>query len=211
LSLSSGIHSTVEQNDQQAEKAINSVFDGKKFAYGSQPFLILSVLVERITKDKKGAEKFLKDEILSKLDINMIFKETDDGYSGMPQGGKTYLPDIIKLGIELIEASKGKGVVFNEKDIAEIVKPGLNPNYGLSFWLNDSGLDNNSEEQLPLFPACGPSEMINLLGAGGQVLTIIPKLNLVIGKSAKLGKVDSQNKQDFFDHLFKDVSCSCNP
>lgn len=210
LSLSSGIKTEVKITNQiKLQDAINSPFVKKQFQYGSEPFTLFSYIIKQITS--KDAETFLKEELFDKLGMALRIAKIKDGTDlpNLANGGFVTLPEIQKLAEELLAASLGKGKVFDANDIKLLTTPGLNPSYGLSVWLNDKGVDTSGKTIPPTYADCGPTRVFHMLGAGGQVVTIVPDKRLLVLKSAKVGKVEAQGRQDFWDKLFDQVKCTC--
>lgn len=78
----------------------------------------------------------------------------------MVQESKSYLPEIVNLGKELEKTRESKGEIFNKEDYQELTTPGLNPAYGLSFWLNQNGVDAENNDRSAFFPACSRDALI---------------------------------------------------
>lgn len=208
LTLSSGIQTSVNSpTDQNATRAIQSPFVGKKFAYGTEPFLVFSVLVERLTT--MSNEAFLQKHLFGPLGAKISIKKTVDGFSSMAQGGQTTLRDMIKIGDELLLAARGQGAIFRPEDLKTLMTPGVNAAYGLSVWLNQDGQTPGGGTFSAPWPACGSAGLLSFLGAGGQVLTIVPAMRLVFSKSARLGSVSEQNSEGLWSRLFQEASCVC--
>ncbi|MBK04191.1 MAG: hypothetical protein CL920_30470 [Deltaproteobacteria bacterium] len=210
LSLSSGIKTEVKTTNKiNLQDAIDTPFVKKQFQYGSEPFTLFSHIIKIITT--KDAETFLKEELFDKLGMSLRIARIKDGTetANLANGGFVTLPEIKKLAEELLAASLGKGKIFDINDIKTLRTPGLNPTYGLSVWLNSAGIDTTGTSIKATYPDCGDDSVFHMLGAGGQVVTIVPPKRLLILKSSKVGSVEAQSRQEFWDKLFTQVQCTC--
>ena len=95
--------------------------------------------------------------------------------------------------------------------VGDLLRPGSNPAYGLTVWLNAAGLDTDSRTSVEVYyPACGSSGVIHAIGAGGQILTIVPSQQLVVAKTARLaGRVRFEDMKPFWEALFENQDCTC--
>lgn len=213
LSLSSGIETwNIPRTEANLEEILNAPYLEPQFAYGSQPFIIFSYIVQQITG--VDSETFLKQEFLQPLGVDSLVIEPIEDGTGTPDlasGGKAVLPDLIKVGGELMEAARGQGQILNATDVESFTLPGLNPSYGLSFWLNtDDGFSPTGDAlEATFYPACDTSEVFSMLGMGGQIVTVVPPKRLVVVVSSRVGLPEDQNEPGLFDALFENVPCRC--
>lgn len=126
-------------------------------------------------------------------------------------GGRATLPDVAKLGLELLSAFNGESELISLDDLADITQSGLNPNFGLGFWLNADGTNYANDPTTPSYPACGPTEVVHGIGYGRQLLTVVPKQQLVVAVSSVVGGpgLDWPERLAFWDLMFEGQNCQC--
>lgn len=215
LTLSSGIETSNQLVSWiSLEETIASPFEGAKWSYGSQPFTLISYIVQQITG--MSTNDFLQAELLTPLGVStMNFKSLEDGSSvtEMAASGRVTLPDMIKIGVEVMNAAHNKGSILDSDDISlmvDTVSP-FQESYGLTIWRNAEVLIGPVTRPVPV-PNCGPGEVFHFLGIGGQALTIVPKKRLVVAVSQHFSTrslLRAPGGTEFFDVLFEDIGCEC--
>lgn len=212
LSLSSGIDASVQAVEFiSLASAIGApILDQKQFDYGAQPFIVFSKVIDEATG--QDAQSYLDEQVLTPLGISVPLARTYDNAQIpiLSAGGRATLSDLAVLGLELLDAAKGQGRVFTASDVDALTTPGLNPTYGIGFWLNDDGISVDGTTVAPRYPSCDATAVFHALGAGGQILTVVPEHDLVVAKSAAFGAVAFQEAQTFWDLLFDGLDCQCN-
>ena len=212
LSLSSGIESSnLPTPAANLEEIIDAPFVEPQFAYGSQPFILMSHIISVITG--VDSEQFLQREFLDPLGATIDIGRLQDGTDtpDLAAAGRITLPDMLKVGVEVMKAARGEGTILTSDSVAELVKQSqFNPAYGMTVWLNAEGATGNDLVGFPAsFPACGPSDVFHMIGAGGQTVTIVPEKRLVVAVSQHITAKALPTGTPFWDELFADESCGC--
>lgn len=90
LNLSSGIRSS-EITLYSLNRSINSPFEGKKFSYGFEPFMVFSYIIELRTG--RSGYQYLEDEVFSKLGVALPIRSIQpSGITNFYSSGRgTYL------------------------------------------------------------------------------------------------------------------------
>lgn len=212
LTLSSGIDAASARvaTVTLADAIDVTVRNPPEFDYGAEPFTIVSRIIELATGG--DTEDFLKEYLLDPLGITISFARTPEGVPVLSSGGSAALPDIAILGLELLNAAKGRGLIFTPAHISTLTTPGINPTYGMGCWLNDLGtsIAGTPNAVQPTYQACGATAVFHGIGFGGQILTVVPDHELVVVKSATTGSLDGLG-QPLFDFLFEGLMCECVP
>ena len=220
LSLSSGMEANVGWMGhllfQLSNALTRPILPAQPFDYGWEPFLAFSRLIEVVTG--KDAETFLQEQLFTPLGITSFqFGQTarGDPLTVLSSSASATLPDVAALGLELLAAAANDStrtrVLTHAEIVGDLLRPGSNPAYGLTVWLNAAGLDTDSRTSVEVYyPACGSSGVIHAIGAGGQILTIVPSQQLVVAKTARLaGRVRFEDMKPFWEALFENQDCTC--
>ena len=214
LSLSSGIDATSRRaRDITLADGLNApLLDGEtRFDYGAEPFTVFSQVIKAATGGQ-DAQAFLDEHLFTPLGISVSMARTNDDVNipVLSTAGMAPLQDLATLGLELLAAVNGNGQVLQEQAIASLTTPGVNPSYGLTFWLNAEGVDLDGSSLQPPFSQCGNTAAFYMIGGGGQILTVVPDHAFVMVKSAILGVSTQQQRQGMWDALFRDLQCQCD-
>ena len=116
-------------------------------------------------------------------------------------GFETSALDLARFGILMLAEGHWRGTdVLGDPDyIAEAVSPsqGMNPAYGLLWWLN--GWPNGVEREATIMIPSAPDDLYAAVGALGRKLYVVPSLNLVV---TRLGDAPAPDFNDvFWSHL----------
>ena len=116
-------------------------------------------------------------------------------------GFETSALDLARFGILMLAEGHWRGTdVLGDPDyIAEAVSPsqGMNPAYGLLWWLN--GWPNGVESEATIMIPSAPDDLYAAVGALGRKLYVVPSLNLVV---TRLGDTPAPDFNDvFWSHL----------
>lgn len=203
LSLTSGIDAGQIGRVPTYAEAINSPVKyeaGTKFEYGPVPFQIFGEVMKRkLAPKKESVMDYLKRRILNPIGLNVAFWR--NGYDGnplLPQGATLTAREWIKFGQFLKNGGKWNGKQIVPKKLLDelVVGSKANPAYGLTFWLNQAGINPRGEATAVRVEAQTDGETVKDLymaaGAGNQRLYIIPSKDLVIVRQGNFGQFDDK-------------------
>lgn len=106
---------------------------------------------------------------------------------------------------------KGQGILGDTEYFHQMINPSqsLNESYGYLWWLNGKGSYMLPQSQIvfngPIIPHA-PSDMYAALGLNGQLINVVPSLNLVMirmGDNPELGPVPTVFNDDIWKQLNK--------
>jgi CubicO group peptidase (beta-lactamase class C family) len=192
LSLTSGIDAGTRADIPSYSEAIHKEAlhePGAFFQYGAVPFQTFGELLRRKLAPKHESPlDYLTRRILDPIGLNVAIWKTDkEKNPHMPSGAFLTAREWSKFGQFILNKGEWNGKTIVDKDIlAECFKgSGTNPSYGLTFWLNNSGIivrSNKTWTPIPYKPILPDSipDLIMALGHGKQRLYIIPSKSMVI-------------------------------
>lgn len=222
LSLTSGIQSGNLGRPPAYSAAVE--FDavaepGKVFQYGPAPFQIFGELLHRkLAPKNETVGSYMKRKILDSLGIKVANWNSQNGEPNLPSGASLTAREWLKYGIFLKNGGAWQGrQLISKKSLDECLKgSAVNPNYGLTFWLNRSSdgnvsiAENTNERRGRLGGILGgdggdmgttrmskkglganvPPDTFMAAGAANQRLYIIPSMDLVIVRQGQLARYD---------------------
>lgn len=176
----------------EATRAISA-----RFQYGPTPFMAFGEIMRRKLEPKKeGVLGYIERRILKPIGAKHgVWRKESDGNPHLPSGAHFTAREWAKFG-EMIRQD-GKGVLKPGQTKILFQTTKANPAYGLSWWIPTNGgvrpdgfrkWNFNQELKRDIYIAAG---------AGGQRLYIIPSLDLVVVRQARLRLND-----DFDDSIF---------
>lgn len=173
---------------------------GTHFEYGPVPFQTFGELMTRKLKPKNETVMgYLKRRILTPIGLNVAFWREINGQPLLPQGANLTAREWAKFGLFLKSGGKWNGKQIVAKKLLEEIVVGskANPAYGLTFWLNNKGVNPQGRaiggavgaiSQNGI--AAGVKDLYMAAGAANQRLYIIPSLDMVIVRQGQLAKFD---------------------
>lgn len=196
---------------------------GKSFIYGPSHLNVFCEVLRRKLKSRGiGYEEYLHRKITRPLGIRIARWRTDDHDNVVPSAGM-YMTgkEWIKFG-EMINAGgtwNGRRIVKADS-LAECFRgTGINPAFGLCFWLNGYAKqpyarEVDVEEALELEPmpedwraatlcTAAPTDLVCSLGSTFQRLYLVPSMDLVVVHHGKSGH--EFRDFDFLEILFRDA------
>jgi len=197
LSLTSGISAGQIGRVPEYADAINSSVRyeaGTKFEYGPAPFQIFGeVMTRKLAPKKESVMDYLKRRILTPIGLKVAFWRMSDGNPLLPQGANLTAREWIKFGLFLKNGGKWNGKQIVAKKLLDelVIGSKANPAYGITFWLNQAGIDPRGEvTQMRVENVSGDAvkDLYMAAGAGNQRLYIIPSKDLVVVRQGNFGK-----------------------
>ncbi len=221
LSLTSGIDAGNSGRPPAYADAIKykSRFEtGTTFQYGPVPFQVFGeVLKRKLASRKETVLDYLKRRILNPIGLEIADWNIRDGQPDLPSGAELTAREWSKFGVFLLNQGKWNGKqIVDAKLIRELSKgTNVNPNYGLTFWLNK---DHTGKANLAPPPTKKSARLRELLkitpvtdevsenglgksisddvyvaaGFGNQRLYIIPSKKMIVVRQGKLAKFDDE-------------------
>lgn len=178
-------------NDDHLNNFLTLPFDyrpGSKFEYAQVPVSAVAEVVARASK--RPFADFIRKEVLAKLgispdqvDINLDRTGRTDAYWGIRMAPSSWS----RVASLIMQDGKWSGQRLLDSDwIRELKQPSAsNGCYSLLFWVNASEpcervrilVKNTTPTR---FMAFAPTDALYMMGTGGQTVTMIPSLNLVV-------------------------------
>lgn len=210
----------VEHKYRYAVGLVCETEPGATFHYGPGHYYVLGEFITRKleTTTHENPVEYLKRRLLTPIGIETADWVTDKaGNPYMPSGAVMTARQWAKFGQFILDGGRADGQQILVPDLLrECFRPSpTNPQYGLSFWLNNPVQDHRDWGQQGVLEVPhslnfekddqdrlwisknAPRDMVAAIGAEGQRLYVIPSLKLVI---VRLG----QGKTAFRDSEFLD-------
>ena len=173
---------------------------GTHFEYGPVPFQTFGELMTRKLKAKNETIMgYLKRRILTPIGLNVASWREVNGQPLLPQGANLTAREWVKFGLFLKSGGKWNGKQIVAKKLLDelVVGSKANPAYGITFWLNNKGINPQGRaigEAVEAISqngiAAGVKDLYMAAGAANQRLYIIPSLDMVIVRQGQLAKFD---------------------
>lgn len=207
LNLTSGIAGGTGGNIPTYADAIRAPLTaepGENFQYGPIPFQIFGEVMRRKLEARGMAGSplaYLESRILQPIGLQYDrWTQGQDGQPRLPSGAVISAREWAKYGVLILNQGQWQGRQLLDSRLLNQCFQGSakNPAYGLTFWLNKPGLTHDG---LPMKPIRAASDsMVMAIGAGNQVMFIVPEQNLVV---VRLGRLDDEmspeNETEGFD------------
>lgn len=203
LSLTSGIDAGqigVVPSYTEAISKLAEYDPGTYFEYGPVPFQIFGELMTRKLKAKNETVMgYLKRRILTPIGLSVASWREVSGQPLLPQGANLTAREWVKFGLFLKNGGKWNGKQIVAKKLLDelVVGSKANPAYGITFWLNNKGVNPQGRaiggavgaiSQNGI--AAGVKDLYMAAGAANQRLYIIPSLDMVVVRQGQLAKFD---------------------
>lgn len=206
LSLTSGLSAGQIGRVPTYSEAVKSpsVYEpGTRFEYGPVPFQVFGeVLTRKLKPRDETVMSYLKRRILDPIGMKVGNWRMIDGQPLLPQGASLTAREWAKFGLLLKDRGKWKGKqILSAKLLDELsVGTKVNPAYGVSFWLNQTGgsgpggrvIGSNARNSMKDGIANGISDLFMAAGAGNQRLYVIRSLDLVVIRQGAFGEWDDR-------------------
>lgn len=203
LSLTSGIDAGqigVVPTYSEAIRKAAEYEPGTHFEYGPVPFQTFGEMMTRKLRPKnETVMSYLKRRILTPIGLDVAFWREVNGQPLLPQGANLTAREWAKFGLFLKSGGKWNGKQIVAKKLLEelVVGSKTNPAYGITFWLNNKGVNPQGSaiggavgaiSQNGI--AVGVKDLYMAAGAANQRLYIIPSLDMVIVRQGQLAQYD---------------------
>lgn len=168
---------------------------GSEYMYGQSVLAILSRVIEVSTG--MDFQAFTQQELMGKLDIprnHWVGLRSQSGDT-IVSGGLAVRPvDSARLGHLMLHMGRwdNEQIIDQEYMREAIAGTEANPGYGFLFWLNEgdthkaSNIGRPVPVDHPIFPGT-PRDAYGALGAGGQMIVVVPSRHLVIVRNGLPG------------------------
>ena len=196
LNLTSGItggESRTIPTYAEAIRAPLTAAPGSRFQYGPIPFQIFGEVMRRKLEARGMAGSpltYLESRILQPIGLKYDrWTRGQDGHPRLPSGAVISAREWAKYGVLILNRGRWQGRQLLDSGLLNQCFQGstTNPAYGLTFWLNKPG---STHDGLPMRPIrAASSSMVMAIGAGNQVMFILPEHNLVV---VRLGRLDDE-------------------
>lgn len=206
LNLTSGItggESRTIPTYADAIRAPLTAKPGERFQYGSVPFQIFGEVMRR-KLEARGIAKTPLEYLDSRLlqPIGLKYDRWTRGQDGQPRlssGAMISAREWAKYGMLILNRGRWQGRQLLDSRLLNQCFQGstTNPAYGLTFWLNKPGLTHDGLPMQPIRAASG--SMVMAIGAGNQVMFILPEQNLVVVRLGRLDDETSPENEEGFD------------
>lgn len=171
---------------------------GTRFEYGPVPFQIFGEVMRRkLAPRGETVTAYLKRRVLDPIGLKVAGWRTGaDQNPLLPQGASLTAREWAKFGQFLKGGGRWNGKqVIAKKHLDELmIGSAVNPAYGLTFWLNQAGVDPRGRANRIRVeaPRGGPQikDLWVAAGAGNQRLYIIRSLDLVVVRQGDFGSFD---------------------
>lgn len=200
LNLTSGIPGGEGGNIPTYADAIRTPLTaepGERFQYGPIPFQVFGEVMRRKLEARGMAGSpltYLESRILQPIGLQYDrWSRGLDGQPRLPSGAMISAREWAKYGVLLLNQGQWQGQQLLDSRLLNqcFQGSGKNPAYGLTFWLNKPGLTHDG---LPMNPIRAASDsMVMAIGAGNQVMFIVPEQNLVV---VRLGRLDDETSPE---------------
>ncbi|NOY43741.1 MAG: serine hydrolase [Planctomycetes bacterium] len=179
ISLTSGIEGgrlgSPPPYEEAVKVATSKAEPGKVFDYGPVPFQCFGELLRRKLEPRnETVEEYLKLRILDPIGLKVAYwnqRRDKEGNLRIPSGAYLTAREWAKFGLFILNQGKWEGKQLIPADKLQECFQGskAQPNYGLTFWLNNTRRKNGI-----------PKDLIQAAGKGKQKLYIFPSLDLLI-------------------------------
>lgn len=169
---------------------------GERFQYGPIPFQIFGEVMRRKLKAREMADSplaYLNSRVLQPIGLKYDRWTHQNGQPNLPSGAVISAREWAKYGVLLLNQGQWKGRQLLDSRLLNQCFQGSakNPAYGLTFWLNKPGLTHDG---LPMKPIRAVSDsMVMAIGAGNQVMFVLPEQNLVV---VRLGRLEQETSPE---------------
>lgn len=195
LSLTSGIRGGDSGTIPTYAEAIREPLTarpGERFQYGPIPFQIFGEVMRRKLEARGLARtplEYLDSRLLQPIGLKYDRWTHQQGQPNLPSGAMISAKEWAKFGVLLLNGGQWQG--------QQLLAPGqlnqcfqgttANPAYGITFWLNKNGLTHTGEPMTAIRSAS--DTMVMAIGAGDQVMFMLPEQNLVV---VRLGRLERE-------------------
>ena len=184
------------------------------FQYGPNPFQVFgAVMRSKLSKQKETVFEYLDRRILNPIGLEVADWKTREGEIDLPSGAHLTAREWSKFGLFLLNNGKWKGKQIVKKELLRELVEGsdVNPNYGITFWLNR---DHTGKAKLPKRNKRGlrrflpepvtdrvskygigpglPGDVYVAAGFGNQRLYVVPSRNMVVVRQGRQGRFDDK-------------------
>lgn len=218
LSLTSGIDAGAIGRPPAYAEAINFSVKfgaGERFEYGPVPFQIFGEVMRRkLAPKKETVMDYLQRRIFEPIGLKYADWTMRDGQPNLPSGAYLSAREWLKFGQFLKNGGKWNGKQLVAKKLLDELVTGskINPNYGLTFWLNRAHdgsarlaekTPSRLQQLLDIQPETDqislrgidknlPHDIFMAAGAGKQRLYVIPSLDLVVVRQGRQSRFDDR-------------------
>ncbi len=208
LNLTSGIQGGDSGNIPTYADAIRAPLTaapGERFQYGPIPFQIFGEVMRRKLAARGMTESplaYLDSRILQPIGLtyDRDLWTHQNGQPNLPSGARISAREWAKYGVLILNRGQWQGRQLLDSRLLNQGFQGTraNPAYGLTFWLNRQGFTHDG---LPMPPIRSASDsMVMAIGAGNQVMFMLPEQDLVIVRLGRLERETSpENETDGFN------------
>lgn len=191
---------------------------GAMFEYGPAPFQIFGEVMRRkLLPKNETALDYLKRRVFSPIGLIVASWTHQNGQPNIPSGAFLTAREWARFGQFLENGGRWNGKQIVSKKLLDECFKGTktNPNYGITFWLNQSskgeakvaektnGRRQAEQDALGIEPETTrisqngvgsglPKDLLMAAGAGKQRLYIIPSLDLVIVRQGRQSRFDDE-------------------
>ncbi|NBB15164.1 serine hydrolase [Caulobacter sp. SLTY] len=214
LSLTSGIETTVGRAPDYAGAVAAAVTaePGTRFDYGAEPFQVFGAVMNRKLKAAGTGDAdvlaYLKRRILDPAGVRWTnWRRTPSGDALLPQGAVFTAREWAKFG-EFVRGGAvrdGRPLVDPVAFQAQFEGTGVNPAYGLTWWLARPGGFGPRTAPVDFTDGSAtlPADLRMAAGAGKQRLYILPSCGLTVVRQAMFNLRDARGGgPQWSDHAF---------
>jgi CubicO group peptidase (beta-lactamase class C family) len=202
LSLTSGIDAgrTGDFPTYAEAVAFASVAEpGERFQYGPVPFQVFGEVMKRkLRKKNESVLDYMERRIFAPLGMSVGFWRKRGGDPMLPSGAALTAKEWVKFGIMLRDGGKFEGRQVVKKALLDELVDGskANPAYGITFWLNRTGVRGRGQRYGGLLEPHGDEslgrDIFMAAGAGFQRMYVIPSHGLVVVRFGAFGDFDDR-------------------
>lgn len=203
LSLTSGIDVGYNFFPPSFADAVNNGMKhapGEFFQYGPAPFQVFGELMRRkLAQRNETVRGYLDRRILNPIGLKIAFWNKIGGELDLPGGAFATAAEWAKFGLFLKNGGKWNGKQIVSKELLDecFVGTKANPAYGITFWLNNAGVNPSgkpiaarAESDINGAMTTFAKDLFMAAGVGNQRLYVIRSLDLVIVRQGNFGKFD---------------------
>ena len=205
LSLSSGIDVGQNLFPPSFAKAVEYKMKhapGEFFEYGPVPFQVFGELMRRkLAPKNETVSAYLDRRILNPIGMKIAFWHRLGGELDLPGGAFATAGEWAKFGLFLKNGGSWNGKQIISKKLLDecFVGTKANPAYGVSFWLNEPGINpaGNKVAARAELSSNGvdkalAKDLFMAAGVGNQRLYVIRSLDLVVVRQGNFGDFDDR-------------------